>query len=161
MNILPKRQEGQGLVEYALVIVLLAIVVIVILTILGPQVSGAFAKVIAGLNGQVITGRGVEYVITGFAVNPTGSGPLCNVSVTGVSLIALKNGVPYPQANVSVSVSATGGSPGSLSGQTDNSGGASLGNMTSSGALCSGTASVSWSTNVDGISNSGSRQKGY
>ncbi|MGQ9467523.1 MAG: Flp family type IVb pilin, partial [Anaerolineae bacterium] len=32
------REEGQGLVEYALILVLVAIVVIIILTLLGGQV---------------------------------------------------------------------------------------------------------------------------
>jgi len=33
------REEGQGLVEYALILVLVAIVVIVILFILGPEIE--------------------------------------------------------------------------------------------------------------------------
>lgn len=33
------REEGQGLVEYALILVLVAIVVIVILAILGPEIE--------------------------------------------------------------------------------------------------------------------------
>jgi pilus assembly protein Flp/PilA len=33
------RQEGQGLVEYALILVLVAIVVIVILALLGPAIG--------------------------------------------------------------------------------------------------------------------------
>ena len=33
------RESGQGLVEYALVLVLVAIVVIAILTLLGPQIG--------------------------------------------------------------------------------------------------------------------------
>lgn len=39
------REEGQGLVEYALILVLIAIVVIVILTILGSQVSTIFSTI--------------------------------------------------------------------------------------------------------------------
>ena len=37
------REEGQGLVEYALILVLIAVVVIVILTLLGGRVSGIFS----------------------------------------------------------------------------------------------------------------------
>ncbi len=33
------KEEGQGLVEYALILVLVAIVVIVILAVLGPTIS--------------------------------------------------------------------------------------------------------------------------
>ncbi len=39
------REEGQGLVEYALILVLIAIVVIVVLTILGNSVSAIFSTI--------------------------------------------------------------------------------------------------------------------
>ncbi len=45
------REEGQGLVEYALILVLVAIVVIGILTILGPQIGNVFSKITSGLSG--------------------------------------------------------------------------------------------------------------
>jgi pilus assembly protein Flp/PilA len=40
------REEGQGLVEYALILVLVAIVVIVILAILGPAIGNVFSNVV-------------------------------------------------------------------------------------------------------------------
>ncbi len=40
------REEGQGLVEYALILVLVAIAVIVILALLGPTVGNMFSNVI-------------------------------------------------------------------------------------------------------------------
>ena len=40
------REEGQGLVEYALILVLVAIVVIAILLILGPAVGNIFSSII-------------------------------------------------------------------------------------------------------------------
>mgnify|MGYP001037838760 CR=1 FL=1 len=43
-----QREEGQGLVEYALILVLVAIVVIAILTLLGPQIGNVFSRVVAG-----------------------------------------------------------------------------------------------------------------
>jgi pilus assembly protein Flp/PilA len=43
------RQEGQGLVEYALILVLVAIVVIAILLLLGPVVGNVFSSVIENL----------------------------------------------------------------------------------------------------------------
>jgi len=43
------REEGQGLVEYALILVLIAIVVIAILTVLGTQVSEIFSTITSGL----------------------------------------------------------------------------------------------------------------
>jgi pilus assembly protein Flp/PilA len=43
------REEGQGLVEYALILVLVAIVVIAILLLVGPQIANIFSKVTNGL----------------------------------------------------------------------------------------------------------------
>ena len=43
------KEEGQGLVEYALILVLIAIVVIGILSLLGKQVSTVFSQVNSGL----------------------------------------------------------------------------------------------------------------
>ncbi|MBI5031269.1 MAG: pilus assembly protein [Chloroflexi bacterium] len=45
------REEGQGLVEYALILVLVAIVVITILALLGPQIANIFSRVTDGLTG--------------------------------------------------------------------------------------------------------------
>ena len=39
------KQKGQGLVEYALILVLVAIVVIAVLTLLGPIISNVFKTV--------------------------------------------------------------------------------------------------------------------
>ena len=47
-----QREEGQGLVEYALILVLVAIVVIAILTLLGPQIGNVFSRVTSGLTGN-------------------------------------------------------------------------------------------------------------
>ncbi len=44
------REEGQGLVEYALILALVAVIVIAILLILGPQVGSVFSRVTSGLN---------------------------------------------------------------------------------------------------------------
>jgi pilus assembly protein Flp/PilA len=46
-----RNQEGQGLVEYALVLVLVAIVVIAILALLGPQIGNVFSRISYALNG--------------------------------------------------------------------------------------------------------------
>ena len=43
------REEGQGLVEYALILVLVAIVVIAILTLLGPAIGTVFSNIIKRL----------------------------------------------------------------------------------------------------------------
>ena len=44
------KEDGQGLVEYALILVLIAIVVIGILTLLGGKVSQVFSTIDSGLN---------------------------------------------------------------------------------------------------------------
>ncbi|MBK8989470.1 MAG: Flp family type IVb pilin [Chloroflexi bacterium] len=44
------REEGQGLVEYALILVLVAVVIIAILTLLGPQIGNVFSRITSGLS---------------------------------------------------------------------------------------------------------------
>ena len=44
------REKGQGLVEYALILVLVAIVVIAALMILGPIIGNVFSKVNSSLS---------------------------------------------------------------------------------------------------------------
>ncbi len=41
------QEEGQGLVEYALILVLVAIVVIAILLLLGPVVGNVFSNIVS------------------------------------------------------------------------------------------------------------------
>jgi pilus assembly protein Flp/PilA len=43
------REDGQGMVEYALILVLIAIVVIVILQVVGKQVNNVFSNISNGL----------------------------------------------------------------------------------------------------------------
>jgi pilus assembly protein Flp/PilA len=43
------REEGQGMIEYALILVLIAIVLIVILTTLGHTVNNVFSNISKGL----------------------------------------------------------------------------------------------------------------
>lgn len=40
------RLEGQGLVEYALILVFVAVVVIGILTLLGPAIGNVFSQIV-------------------------------------------------------------------------------------------------------------------
>lgn len=44
------HEEGQGMVEYALILVLIALIVIVILTTVGRQVNNVFSNVSHGLS---------------------------------------------------------------------------------------------------------------
>ena len=45
------KEKGQGLVEYALILVLVAIVVIAALMVLGPIIGNVFSKVNSSLSG--------------------------------------------------------------------------------------------------------------
>jgi pilus assembly protein Flp/PilA len=44
-----RDERGQGMVEYALILVLIAVVVIVILSVVGNQVNNVFSNVSNGL----------------------------------------------------------------------------------------------------------------
>lgn len=39
-------REGQGLVEYALILVMVAVIVIAILTLLGPAIGNVFSAIV-------------------------------------------------------------------------------------------------------------------
>ena len=43
------REKGQGLVEYALILVLVAVVVIAILVLLGPIIGNVFSNIVSQL----------------------------------------------------------------------------------------------------------------
>ena len=45
------REEGQGLTEYAIIIMLVALIVIVVLTFLGPVIGNVFSRVVNGFDG--------------------------------------------------------------------------------------------------------------
>lgn len=45
-----QKEKGQGLVEYALILVLVAIVVIAALIILGPVIGNTFSKINSSLS---------------------------------------------------------------------------------------------------------------
>jgi pilus assembly protein Flp/PilA len=45
-----EEDEGQGLVEYALILFLVAVVVIAILILLGPQIGSVFSEITKGLS---------------------------------------------------------------------------------------------------------------
>lgn len=144
MKKLIKREDGQGLVEYALLLVLIAVVIIVALTMVGDEVRAVYARVIAGLNGQSVVGSGTEYVVTGFGVNVSGGPAICSVEATNVQVLVFENGA-IAGAGVAVSASAvaTGGNPGSGGDTTNDSGIATIGSIVSSNAACSGTMEVS------------------
>ncbi|MCA9939553.1 MAG: hypothetical protein KC418_12975 [Anaerolineales bacterium] len=138
-----RREEGQGLVEYALILVLLAVVVILILTALGSSVNLVYARVMAGLNGQTITGVGVERVVLGFDLELTGGGPpICDIVISNATLVVLENGELMVNSPVSVPVLVNGAGVGVLSGVTNAHGIATTTNTISHTAACPGTVTV-------------------
>ncbi len=48
---LQSPNKGQGLVEYALILVLVAIVVIAVLMVLGPRIGTVFSSINSSLSG--------------------------------------------------------------------------------------------------------------
>jgi pilus assembly protein Flp/PilA len=50
MLVAPRARSGQGLVEYALIIVLIAVAVIAMITLLGGQVGNVYSRIITSLN---------------------------------------------------------------------------------------------------------------
>lgn len=112
-----EREEGQGLVEYALLLVLVAVIVIAILAILGSAVTLVFARVVGGLNGDVVENNGGVF-LSGEST-ATGSG-FCTGQLSDVQFAAVDgsgsiitegsvtrriyvNGSPGPQITGSVS----------------------------------------------------------
>ena len=78
-------QEGQGLVEYALILVLVAVVVIASLLVLGPTVAQAYCKVVGALQPgscAANTASSSNGVITSVSANRTGGGNGNDVVVT-------------------------------------------------------------------------------
>ncbi len=46
---LKKSEKGQGLVEYAVILVFVAVVIVIILTFVGPAMGGIYSNIIASL----------------------------------------------------------------------------------------------------------------
>ena len=76
-------ERGQGLVEYALILVLVAIVVIGVLRVLGPVVGEVFSQVTAALNLENPLAPDSSDIITDVQVARTGaSNNHVNVTIT-------------------------------------------------------------------------------
>lgn len=83
MTSLIQREDGQGLVEYALVLVMVAIALILIITLLSSQIILAYASVISGLNGDSIDDNAV---MLSSDSNTTGTA-VCTVTMTDIRFI--------------------------------------------------------------------------
>jgi pilus assembly protein Flp/PilA len=78
---IPDREDGQGLVEYALMLALVAVVVIAILIILGPTVTVVYARVIGGFSGQSVTMAGGEVIVLGLEKDTLSGPPACGLTI--------------------------------------------------------------------------------
>jgi pilus assembly protein Flp/PilA len=85
-------EKGQGLVEYALILVLVAIVVMIILALLGPAIGNVFSNIVAAIGNP---GGGASIYNVGPA---TQAGPIVTVVFQRAS------------TSINVSASATSGS---------------------------------------------------
>jgi pilus assembly protein Flp/PilA len=123
MNI-PQREEGQGLVEYALMLVLVAVVVIIILTILGSQVVFVFARVAGGLRGDVLdAANGDTAVLVNYEGSISGSGGSCAGNLTNVLFVVTdSSGQMLTEQNVTATVMVNGVSSGLISGYAGRNG---------------------------------------
>jgi pilus assembly protein Flp/PilA len=85
------RQEGQGLVEYALILVLVAVVVIGILLVLGPQIRQVFARVALELQYPGQFGGPPVYVQSINVTANAGCNPISGVcnGVAGTATVSL------------------------------------------------------------------------
>ncbi len=101
------HEEGQGLVEYALILVLVAIVVIAILLQLGPAVGNVFSSVITALT---TAGSGGSQQIT-FVGTPSVTKTNVDISGCQYTVNAVVNvtqeGNPVSGASVSGTVTVT------------------------------------------------------
>ncbi len=133
---IPQREEGQGLVEYALLLVLVAIVIIGILTVLGSSIMVVYAKVIGGLNGQVVTGQGREAIVTGYEADITQGTGGCSGTVSDISFVGLQDGAVLESGTVSIQILVDGAVVNTLSGSTSASG---MGNLAGPYAISGGS----------------------
>ena len=116
-NLTP-REEGQGLIEYALILVLVAIVVIAILLLLGPVVGNVFSNITVNLQRTGVIDPGT----------PT-------FSVTSVSAGAVSAGGGTSSANWSANCSV-GGCTVTVTCTFFNSGGTPVDSTTTSSSPC-------------------------
>jgi len=122
-----RRKEGQGLVEYALILVLIAIIVIVILATLGTRVQVLLAQIEFSLANPGQT-AGPPVSVTSISVNASAT---CSFgSCTGVNAsasVSLSDGVSAPVTiqftnnSTGASSTVTGGSSGNLGSGTSGS----------------------------------------
>ncbi len=153
MRLFKKREEGQGLVEYALLLVLVAMVVIGILALMGGQLRNAYSRVIVALGGN--DPNAYTYTINSFSVTGvSGAGGSCSVTLNSLSVHVANADGPASGVGVNVSVSLQSGGGTTLNGTTNSGGNASWsgGSVGTDPNGCgrTATASVGGASRTDG-----------
>lgn len=108
-----RDRRGQGLVEYALILILVAVVVIIILAILGPAIGNVFSRVMTSLGSGAITG--VSAARTG---NGHGNDVVVTITVSQNTTVTLTDS----QSGGSQSLACNGSCSATMGGVGDNAG---------------------------------------
>ncbi len=117
-----EREEGQGLVEYALILVLVAVVVIIILTVLGSAVTLVFARVVGGLNGDTIDSNNDHSIFLTGDSTATGTG-LCSGQLTNIKFVVVDDdGNIIKNSSVTSRLAVNGSNASNITGTADANG---------------------------------------
>ncbi|MCA9931347.1 MAG: hypothetical protein KC419_22835 [Anaerolineales bacterium] len=127
------KEEGQGLVEYALVLVLVALAVMLVLSLLGSRVVLAYAQVIAGLNGDTLDDNAV---MLSSDMDVSGSN-VCTATISNISFIVTDSeGNPLTNQSVTATILANGSADQTITGTANGSGMATVAGPISVTASC-------------------------
>ncbi len=99
---IPKREEGQGLVEYMLVLLLVAIVIVAILTQFGSILVLYFANITGGFTGQLLTESGREGVVVSNSVGENNGAGVCTLPDGEFTIVLADDGNPVTGRTVTV-----------------------------------------------------------
>lgn len=113
------NEDGQGLVEYALVLVMVAITLIVILSLLGSRVTLAYGEVIAGLNGDSFDDNAIL-----LSSDTTVSGTtICNATMENIRFLAKDDdGNLITSGSVTVTIRVNGVAGSTITGSANSTG---------------------------------------
>jgi len=114
------NEDGQGLVEYALVLVLVAVIVMAVLSMLGGRVALVYAQVMAGFNGDSLDDGAI--MLSG-AMNVTETSGVCNGTLENIKFVVLDaDGNTVTDQSVSATVYVNGDIGNTFTGTADKNG---------------------------------------
>ncbi len=103
-----RQEKGQGLVEYALILVLIAVVVLVVVNLLGNQVNLIFARITLALQ-EPGNFSGDPVTVTSVSANASGGCSFGTCSVTASASVSLSGASGSPRVCVQFNDSNGGG----------------------------------------------------